>query len=237
VRLLEGRIAALESLVAEQRAARAVPDAEGNAAAPPSELDLELAPITARLEFIAAEKAMIEKTLADLDASIQETPSNEMVLGGLEREREAIERQHADAVASLGQAQVGERIEVLSKGERFSLIEPPTLPVGPVGPKRELIAAAGLVGGVASALGFIVLIELLNRSIRRPVDIANGLGIQPLATVPYIRTRQEVRWKRAVVAAVLALIVVVIPAGLFAVHSLYAPIDELLQAMREQFAS
>ena len=49
-----------------------------------------------------------------------------MVLGGLEREREAIQRQHDDAVASLGQAQVGERIEVLSKGERFSLIEPPT---------------------------------------------------------------------------------------------------------------
>jgi succinoglycan biosynthesis transport protein ExoP len=212
-----------------------VPDADGNAAAPPSELDLELAPIDARLEFIAAEKAMIEETLAELDASIQQTPSNEMVLGGLERELEAIQRQHEEAVASLGQAQVGERIEVLSKGERFSLIESPTLPTGPVGPKRELIAAAGLVGGIASALGFIVLIELLNRSIRRPVDIVNGLGIQPLVTVPYIRTRQEQRWKRAVVASVLALVVVVIPAGLFAVHTLYAPIDELLQGVRDRF--
>jgi polysaccharide biosynthesis transport protein len=237
IRLLEGRIAALEALVAEQRAARAVPDAEGNPAAPPSELDLELAPIDGRLEFIASEKALIEKTLAELDASIQETPSNEMVLGGLERELEAIQRQHGDAVANLGQAQVGERIEVLSKGERFSLIESPTLPGGPVGPKRELIAAAGLVGGVVSSLGFIALIELLNRSIRRPVDIANGLGIQPLVTVPYIRTRRERRWKHTVIAAVLALIVVVIPAGLFAVHTLYAPIDELLQGVRDQFAS
>jgi polysaccharide biosynthesis transport protein len=237
VRLLEGRIAALESLVAEQRAERAVPDAEGNAAAPPSELDLELAPIDGRLEFIAAEKALIEKTLAELDASIQATPSNEMVLGGLERELDAIERELEEAVTSLGQAQVGERIEVLSKGERFSLIEPPTLPGGPAGPPRELIAAAGLVGGVVSSLGFIILIELLNRSIRRPVDIANGLGIQPLVTVPYIRTRRERRWKHTVIAAVLVLIVVVIPAGLFAVHTLYAPIDELLQTMRDQFAS
>ena len=77
IRMLETRIAALEKLVDEQRAARAVPGADGKAAQPASELDVELAPIDARLKFIAEEKATIEKTLADLDTSIQATPANE----------------------------------------------------------------------------------------------------------------------------------------------------------------
>ena len=46
-----------------------------------------------------------------------------MVLGGLERELANLSGQYDAAVANLGQAAIGERIEVLSKGERFSLIE------------------------------------------------------------------------------------------------------------------
>ena len=209
----------------EQRAARALPDEDGEAAQPLTELEIELAPIDERLKFIAEEKAMIEETLAELDASIQATPANEMVLAGLERELATLQVQYNAAGGDRGQAQVGERIEVLSKGERFSLIEQPTMPAGPLRPNRLLITAAGVVGGVGAGLGFVVLMEMLNRSIRRPVDLSAGLGIQPFATVPYIRTRGEPRWKRSVVVTVLAMIAVAIPAALFALHTYYMPLD------------
>ena len=225
IRTLETRIAALQQLVDQQQAARALPDGEGQAAKPLSELEIELAPIDERLRYLAEEKAVIEKTLADLDTSIQATPGNEMVLSGLDRDLATLQVQYTDAVANRGQAQVGERMEVLSKGERFSLIEQPTMPSGPYSPNRLLISAAGLVGGVGAGLGFVVLMEMLNRSIRRPVDLSAGLGIQPFATVPYIHTRRETRWKRSLVVAVLLLIAVVIPTGLFAVHTYYMPLD------------
>ena len=234
IRLLENRLAALDGLVSGQRATRAVPDAEGNAAAPTSELDVELAPIDARLEFIAEEKKTIARNLAELDASIRATPNNEMVLNGLELELTNLTTQYEAAVANLGQANVGERIEVMSKGERFSLIEPPTEPNGPVRPRRKLIAAAGVVGGGALGLGFVVLLELLNGSIRRPADVMNKLGVQPLATIPYIRTTRERRWKRSVIVFALLAIVVAIPLGLLAVHTLYAPLDVLLMGLEQQ---
>jgi hypothetical protein len=122
---------------------------------------------------------------------------------------------------------VGERIEVLSKGERFSLIEQPTMPNSPYSPNRLLISAAGVVGGIGAGIGFVILMEMLNRSIRRPVDLAAGLGIQPFATVPYIRTRTEMRWKRSAVVGALMLIAVAIPAGLLALHTYYMPLDML----------
>jgi uncharacterized protein involved in exopolysaccharide biosynthesis len=238
IRLLETRIAALESLVQEQRDARATaPDANGETAQPLSELDVELAPIDARLDFIAQEKALIGKTLADLDVSIKATPQNEMQLAGLERELATLEQQYEAAVANLGQAGIGERIEVLSKGERFSLIEPPTEPTSPASPNRKLIAAAGVVGGMGLGAGFVALLELLNRSIRRPIEIAQRLGAQPFATLPYIRTKSELRWKRGVIGGALLAALVAIPLGLLAVHTLYMPLDVLLLGLEPQPAA
>jgi uncharacterized protein involved in exopolysaccharide biosynthesis len=228
IRVLQTRITALQSLVAEQQAARAVPDADGQPTQPLSELEVELAPIDERLKYIADERAGVEQSLADLAASLQATPENEMTLSKLDRELANLKTQYDNAVAALGQAQVTEKIEVLSKGQRFTLIEAPIEKNTPVSPPRLLIASAGIVGGLGAAAGFIVLWEMLNRSIRRPVELSNRLGIQPIATIPYMRTAGEQRRKRALVLAILALIVIGIPFALLAIHTRYMPLDQLL---------
>lgn len=229
VRLLENRITALAALVEGQRAARAVPGADGDAAPPASSLDLELAPIDARLAFIEQDKAAIQQTLTDLESAIQATPTNEMVLAGLERELANLNTQYNAAAANLGQATVGERIEVLSKGERFSLIEQPTTPNNPSRPNRVLIASAGVVGGMFLGGLFVVLREMLTRAIRRPAEMVGKLGIHPFATVPFIRTRAEVRRRRLIVLSVLLLVTLGIPAALYGVHVYYQPLDVLLE--------
>ena len=225
IRLLETRIAALETEVAEQRT---LLDDEFEEMSP---LDIQLADIDGRLEFIAEEKARMEVELTDLEESIQATPANALVLDGLERDYRNVQGQYNAAIDRLAAASMGERIEVMSKGERFTLVEPAVAPTSPEKPNRILIAGAGVAGGLGAGLGFIVLLELLNRSIRRPVELSSKLGIQPFATIPYIRTRQETRWKRGVVGGILALIVVGIPALLFAVHTYYLPIDLLMRQM------
>lgn len=234
IRLLESRVRALEGLVAQQQAGRAVPGADGSAAAPTSALDVELAPIDARLGYIAGEKAVIARNLTDLETSIQATPNNEMQLAGLEREMGNLTQQYEAARANLGQADIGERIEVLSKGERFSLIEPPIEPTGPISPNRPLIASAGVVGGLGLGLGLVLLVELLNRSIRRPSEIAERLGSEPFATIPYIRTEGERRWRRNIIVGALLFIIVAIPLGLLAVHTFYQPLDSLFWGLEEQ---
>lgn len=234
IRVLETRLAALQGLVEEQRSQRAVPGADGTTPVVMSELDVELAPIDARLGFIAEEKEILEQELATLAESIIATPANEMVLGGLQLEFDSLQRQHAEAVANRSQAAVGERIEVLSKGERFSLIEPPTEPGAPAKPRRKLIAAAGMMGGILAGLGFVLLLEMLNRSIRRPVDLADGLGIQTFASVPYMRTTREQNWRLSLILIALTVIVIAIPLGLFLLHTYYLPIDLLLENTLEK---
>ena len=118
-----------------------------------------------------------------------------------------------------------------AKGERFSLVEPAVAPSAPDKPNRVLIAGAGVAGGLGAGLGFIVLLELLNRSIRRPSELSAHLGIQPFATIPYIRTGRELRWKRGVLVSALVVIAVAIPAALLAIHTYYLPLDLLIRQL------
>jgi hypothetical protein len=51
------------------------------------------------------------------------------------------------------------------------------------------------------------------------------LGITPLATVPYLRTRREKFRRRASLIAVILVIGAAIPASIYAVHTYYQPLD------------
>lgn len=232
IRVLDHQINNLEQLVEEQRQTRATPESGDGSSEPATELDLELAPIDARLEFITQEKQMIENTLAELQASIATTPRNEMVLNSLESEMQNLNQRYEEASARLAQARVGERIELSSRGQRLTLIEQPIESPYPESPNRKLIAMAGVAGGVGAGLGIVVLLEMLNRSIRRSVDLSTHLGLQPLATIPYIRTRRERRVKRTLIALALFLIFVIIPLGLFMLHTYYMPLDLLISELK-----
>ena len=228
VTILKNRIAALEPEVEEQLAV-INPEFLGM-----SEYEIQLAQLDGRLDFIEAEKLRIGARLDELRRTIEETPANEMTLAALEREQSGLRSQYEAAQSRLATAQIGERIEVLAKGERFTLVEQASAPETPVSPNRLLIGGGSIAAGLGAGLGLILLMELLNRSIRRPVEITSKLGIQPMATIPYIRTRSETRRKRAVVLGVLALIAIAIPAALFALHTYYLPMDLLLRNLADR---
>jgi hypothetical protein len=74
----------------------------------------------------------------------------------------------------------------------------------------------------------VVLLELLNRTIRRPADLTRALQITPLGTLPYIATEHgNGETARGALLAVVALLAVGIPAGLYFLHVEYMPLDLL----------
>ena len=74
-------------------------------------------------------------------------------------------------------------------------------------------------------MGLIVLMEVLNRSIRRPEDMFRTLGISPIATLPYIQTRKEVVVRRGRKLLIALMILVGITAVVYVVHTFYQPLD------------
>ena len=227
---LKAKVASLEAVVNAQHGA--VPDAGGTTTPQQSDASiafkLQVADIDSQISFDADQKTQIEAELAALKVSVEATPGNAIDLDALQRDYDNAQTQYNNAVLRLGQAQTGDRIEALSKGQRITVIEQAVVPDTPDSPNRRLIAIGSVLGGLALGLGFVLLIEILNRTLHRPADLVSKLGLQALATVPYIYTSGEVFRRRLVVVSVVLAAILGIPAALYAVHQYYLPLDLLI---------
>ena len=109
------------------------------------------------------------------------------------------------------------------------MIEAASVPGQPSGPNRKKIAAAGIGLGLGLAGGFFALMELLNNAIRRPAELRSRFQITPLAVIPYIEGRAERRRRQAVLMAAILAVAIIIPLGLWGIHTQYMPLDILAQ--------
>lgn len=229
VKVLQAQVAALEKVVAAQVGAAGDAGAEQL-----SPYELQLADLDGQIAFLVQEKTEIEKELADLKTSIEATPANAIQLDVLQRDYGSVQSRYSQAVASQSQAALGDRIESLSKGQRVTVIEQAVVPNQPDSPPRLMIAGGSIGGGLALGAALVLLLELLNRSIQRPADLANRLGIATFATIPYIRTRRQSGTRRSLILLALLVAVVGIPAGLYAIHVFYLPLDLLIERAMEK---
>ncbi|WP_240512167.1 GNVR domain-containing protein [Pseudoruegeria sp. SK021] len=200
-----------------------------------SVFESQLAQIDSNIQFRLEEITRIDQELEDIGEKLSRIPSNTITLDKLQRDYANIQAQYTQTASRLSQAATGERIELLSKGQRISVLEQATPPDRPTKPNRVLISAAGLGIGMASGVGLVFLMELLNSAIRRPEQITDKLGITPLAVLPYLRTDREVVARRMVLFSIIAFFVILVPLLLFAVHNLYFPLDTLIEPFANRF--
>jgi uncharacterized protein involved in exopolysaccharide biosynthesis len=192
---------------------------------PASVLDVEIGQIDAQIDVINRQLTAAETELEAVSDSISRTPANAIALEALERDYANIQSQYNAAVARLAQAQTGERIELMSKGERITVLEQASVPTDPTGPNRPRIAQAGILAGFALAAGLFVLLELLNTAIRRPKELTTALGITPFAVLSYIETDAERRRRRLLWTILIGGGLLAIAGALWAIQTYYLPLD------------
>ena len=225
VRILEDKVKVMEETVRKQTENGTSDAGPGGAS---TTLKFQIADLDTKLSQLATQKQELVEQIAKLKDTIDRTPGVKIGLDGMEREYANIQQQYNTAVANLASASTGERIEVLSKGARVSLLEPATKPDSPTKPKRRTIVLLGMVGGIGAGLGLVLLMELLNRAVRRPKDLIDSFGITPLATIPYMQTPAEIQARRTMLVLTMALIGIGLPATIYAIHSYYMPLDLIL---------
>lgn len=237
VRLLQARVAQLEDRVqAEQLGldANAEADAEGKSA-PELLVESQIGDLETQIQNLKQEATLLRENVAEIDGLLAQIPANGLTLRALEREHNSFQEQYARASDRLSKAETGERIELLSKGQRITIIEQATPPDRPTKPNRTMIAGAGAAAGVALGLGVVVLLELFNRAIRRPAEIVDRLGITPIAVLPYLRTDAEIAWRRLLIILILCGAVIVVPLTVFLVHSFVVPLDGFANSILQRF--
>ena len=236
VRVLRSQIAQAEAAVAAEAALAAgigsdpdADDVDPQQAQRQALFEAQMSELDARGEILVETRDSAQARLEEVGDVIDRIPANSISLSALEREYANVRAQYDSAVSRRSQAATGERIESLSRGQRIAVVEPPTVPSGPSGPDKVLIAGGGTAAGVFAGLALVVLMELLNGAPRRARDITAKLGVTPFATIPFVPTRRDTIRRRGVKIAIILIGLVGVPAALYAVHTLYRPLDLLVR--------
>jgi uncharacterized protein involved in exopolysaccharide biosynthesis len=189
--------------------------------------EMQVSEMDAREALLEEQIALATEELSVIEDAMARTPANAITLQTLERDYENISARYNAATERLATAAVGERIELTSKGQRITVLRQAVVPREPVSPNRPLILAAGVAAGLGLSGALVMLLELLNRTVRRPADLTRALQITPLGTLPYIATGGETIRRRGAVLSIVALLAIGIPAGLYFLHVEYMPLDLL----------
>jgi uncharacterized protein involved in exopolysaccharide biosynthesis len=200
-------------------------------------LQAQLNSSTSSLEALRKTRVDVKRRLQGYATRLERAPEIEPEYLVLTRDRDTSGQKYQEIRSRLLEAKVSEGLEVQRKGERFSLIDPPSLPEKPFKPNRLAIVLLGVMLAVGSSIGSAALVESLDRSIRTPEQLVSLTQQFPLAVVPFMpneedfsRTRMRQRIiKTAGVSAVAVVLAIV--------HVFFIPLDVLWFAALRRFGA
>jgi protein tyrosine kinase modulator len=175
----------------------------------------QLADVDAQIRGINERTNALQANITDLQKRILQTPTVEAEYTSLENQHQVALQRYQSFKDKEADAQVAQRMEQQSKGETFSVIEPAAFPDTPASPNRRLLMAVGFLMSAMLAAAAMIGIDMLDPRIYEPKSLMQAFGEMPLATVPYIRTSDELRGRRLRMIGA-ASIAVILMAGILA---------------------
>ncbi|MGR8929968.1 MAG: GumC family protein [Gammaproteobacteria bacterium] len=136
-------------------------------------------------------REQIKKHIEELRTDLLQAPLVEKDYMDLVQELNNTNQRYQEVSSREMEAQISQQLEIEKKGERFTLIDPPQEPLEPIKPNRIAILFIGLVLATAAGFGTVAIAEALDSTIHSERTIANLMGVEPLASIPYLESEQE----------------------------------------------
>ncbi len=188
----------VEGFVADLEQARKQPPQEDKAkpAANPEFilLQAQLASLSAERQALIDDRKAAQAKLARYEARVVAMPEIERTYLALMRDYDNQLSKYRETKDKQLAAELSQSLETERKSERFSLIEPPQLPIQPIKPKRMVIAGVGMLLAIGFGAALVILLDLLDQGIYGGRQLAAMTGEGPLVTVPQIMTRADRIW-------------------------------------------
>lgn len=163
-----------------------------------------------REHAIAALKSRIE----DYQGRLGEEPGVAQQLADLTRGYQQSQDNYNELLKKVSDSQMATTMEQLQEGERFTMIDPPSLPLKPDSPNRLKLCGIGLGAGLGAGLLIVLLLELWDDRLHSEKEIVEMLSTAVICEVPEIRgigdekrNRKRMMLGWAMAAAVLIVIV------------------------------
>jgi capsular exopolysaccharide synthesis family protein len=152
-----------------------------------SHQQLELALLTeqATLSSLQAKVKARKKQFADARTQLKTLNDAEVGIMRLTREISTQEVNYQKYSENLEQARIDHAMEA-DKISNISVVQPATLPIKPVRPRKLLNLALGLFLSIFGAIGLAFFAEYLDHSIKTPEEAEERLRLLTLASIPFI---------------------------------------------------
>jgi len=129
------------------------------------------------------EQAQLQQQIRDIQGRIELTPKVQEQYSALTRDHQTALDFYNDLLKKRDDAQMATDLEHRQEGENFRVLDPPSLPVQPSFPNRQLFALGGFAFGLVIGLGSVRFSELKDKSIRQARDVEMLLGVPTLAVI------------------------------------------------------
>jgi polysaccharide biosynthesis transport protein len=168
-----------------------------------------------RLEIdnLSKDEQKLKVQVAAYQGRINQTPVREQQLADVVRDYELLKLSYADLLSKKQQSQLAASLEKQQEGQHFRVIDPPSLPRVPSGPKPILISLGGAAAGLLIGAGIAFLQEMKKNAFYTEKEVMRSLGLVLVLEVPQLPTTVEKRsraWKsafEAVAGCVLLLVI------------------------------
>lgn len=187
----------------------------------------QLAATESEIRSIKIQRQEVLVKIKQIEKSLYEAPQVERDYLILKRDYENAIRRYQETKAKQMQADVAKQLESESKGERFTLIEPATLPEKPVSPNRPAIIFLGFILALGSGLGFAIVADAISGTVRGARSLQRKLGALPLSVIPYeLNLNDKMKTKRVKKRVIVLFVAIILSAILF-LHFFVSPLDVL----------
>ncbi|HEX3741018.1 MAG TPA: hypothetical protein VHV29_15060 [Terriglobales bacterium] len=209
VRKLKEQIAKTEKMrmqiVAEIKARNATKKDAGPAQSPDDQLSASGVPSpmaqiqsqlqSNELEISNREHALtdLKNKIADYQARLNQEPMREQQLADLTRGYDQSKATYDDLLKKKNESAMATSMELLQQGERFRIIDPPSLPAKPDFPNRLKFCGIGLAVGLALGAGVVAAFEMLDDRLYSETEIHEMIPVAVISEIPMIVTLADER--------------------------------------------
>ena len=134
---------------------------------------------------------ILTEKLERYEGYLSRAPQIEKEYQSLLRDYQNTRMKYQEIRAKKMSADLAQNLESERKGERFTLIQPPELPIDPVSPNRTAMVFLAVILGLGAGLGVVIMLEAMTAAVFGAAEVTALTGIAPLAIIGYMETQEE----------------------------------------------
>jgi polysaccharide chain length determinant protein (PEP-CTERM system associated) len=161
-------------------------------------IQAQLTGVRKQLVSLRAQETQARSALGLYERNLQTAPNVEREYIQITREHENAQNQYTDVQNKMKNAALAQSLETEARGERFTLLRPPTAPDKPYFPNRLGIILLGAVLGCGIAFGIAALADASDPTLRGNYDLQSIMHTSAIGSIPKLLNPRDVRRKRLV---------------------------------------